>query len=450
VSEPTACARARSRPDPAYCDRCDLLVGLDGFHVLEVTEHPGRVQVVVESAPTPMGCLACGVIVGSHGRRDVLLVDVPCFGRPVGLVWRKRTWRCAEAACTGKAFTEQQVNLARPRALLTTRACWWAIGQLRREHASVAGIARQLGTTWRTVWRSIQPLLEAMAADETRFADVTSLGVDEHIWHHVSTKPVEDGGRGPKELTGMVDLTRDQHGRVRARLLDLVPGRSGKAYADWLTARGEAFRERVQVATLDPFHGYKNAIDDQLEDATAVLDAFHVVKLGTDAVDRCRRRIQQEIHGHRGRRNDPLYGIRTMLRAGAENLTDRQWARLQTAFAADERHLPVWLAWSCAQQLRSAYRHERTAEGRKIAEKVIDSFPTCPVPEIARLGRTLKQWREAFLAYFDTDRASNGGTEAVNGLIELHRRIARGFRNRGNYRLRMLLIAGGLTSPHLK
>ena len=38
----------------------------------------------------------------------------------------------------------------------------------------------------------------------------------------------------------------------------------------------------------------------------------------------------------------------------------------------------------------------------------------------------------------------NGGTEAVNGLIELHRRIARGFRNRDNYRLRMLLIGGGL------
>ena len=29
---------------------------------------------------------------------------------------------------------------------------------------------------------------------------------------------------GPKELTGMADLTRDQRGRVRARLLDLVPG----------------------------------------------------------------------------------------------------------------------------------------------------------------------------------------------------------------------------------
>jgi hypothetical protein len=41
-------------------------------------------------------------------------------------------------------------------------------------------------------------------------------------------------------------------------------------------------------------------------------------------------------------------------------------------------------------------------------------------------------------------------TEAVNGLIELHRRVARGFRNPDNYRLRMLLIGGGLNSPHLK
>ncbi|MFV4914058.1 transposase, partial [Microbacterium lacticum] len=47
-------------------------------------------------------------------------------------------------------------------------------------------------------------------------------------------------------------------------------------------------------------------------------------------------------------------------------------------------------------------------------------------------------------AYWATGRSSNGGTEAVNGLIELARRIARGFTNYDNYRLRMLLIAGGL------
>jgi transposase len=64
----------------------------------------------------------------------------------------------------------------------------------------------------------------------------------------------------------MVDLTRHRDGkgktRVRARLLDLVPARSGADYAEWLKARHDAFRTGIAVATLDPFHGYENAIDD--------------------------------------------------------------------------------------------------------------------------------------------------------------------------------------------
>ena len=453
MSEPTAHFAARCHDHADYCRRCDLLVGLEGLHVLSVERDEGAslLRVVVESPRTPMGCPTCGVVVGSHGRRDVHLVDAPCFDRPVKLVWRKRTWRCEESSCPTKVFTEQDEQVARRRALLTTRACWWAINQIRREQASISGIARQLGTTWNTVWTSIRPLLQGMADDETRFAGVKRLGVDEHVWHHVSEFPIDEGGRGPKLLTGMVDLTPDEDsGKPRTRLLGLVPGRSGKAYSDWLAERGEDFKSGVEVATLDPFHGYKNAIDDQLEDATAVLDAFHVVKLGSQAVDEVRRRVQQEIHGHRGRKSDPLYGIRTILRCGQEKLTDRQRSRLDKAIAADERHDEVLVAWLCAQQLRSAYKAKNMVEGRRIAEKVLASLPTCPIPEIKRLGKTLKQWREAFLAYFDTGRASNGGTEAINGLIELHRRVARGFRNREHYRLRMLLIGGGLSHPHLR
>ena len=204
--------------------------------MIGVTKTEPRLVVTVESAPTTIGCPICGVTAASHGRRSVTLVDAPCFGRPVQVVWRKRIWRCAEPVCPGRAFTEQDDRIARPRGLLTARACWWAIAQLRTEHASIAGLARQLGTTWRTVWRAIEPLLQAMADDRRRFDGVATLGVDEHIWHHVDERT-----RGPKALTGIVDLTR-QSGRTRARLLDLVPGRSGKAYADWLAARGDAFR----------------------------------------------------------------------------------------------------------------------------------------------------------------------------------------------------------------
>lgn len=80
-------------------------------------------------------------------------------------------------------------------------------------------------------------------------------------------------------------------------------------------------------------------------------------------------------------------------------------------------------------------------------KRVLASFPTCPIPEIKRLGKTLQQWRDPFPTYFDTGHANNGGTEAINGLIELQPRVALGFRNREHYRLRMLLIGGGPTSP---
>ena len=57
---------------------------------------------------------------------------------------------------------------------------------MRRENASVQGLARQLGCTWKTLWRAVKPVLEAAAADESRFAGVTTLGVDEHLVRHVA------------------------------------------------------------------------------------------------------------------------------------------------------------------------------------------------------------------------------------------------------------------------
>ena len=99
---------------------------------------------------------------------------------------------------------EQLPGLVARRGSITTRAVGWAIGQLRREHATVHGIARQLGTSWKTVWRAVEPELVKLAEDESRFENVTTLGVDEHIWHHTDPRK-----RGPKELTGMVDLSRD-------------------------------------------------------------------------------------------------------------------------------------------------------------------------------------------------------------------------------------------------
>ncbi len=89
------------------------------------------------------------------------------------------------------------------------------------------------------------------------------------------------------------------------------------------------------------------------------------------------------------------------------------------------------------------YTTDDKAKGRHIAEQIISSFPSCPIPEVARLGRTLRAWKSHLLARFDTHRISNGGTEAINLLIEKARRLAHGFRTFEHYRLRIMLTASG-------
>ena len=82
---------------------------------------------------------------------------------------------------------------------------------------------------------------------------------------------------------------------------------------------------------------------------------------------------------------------------------------------ADEAHISVGVAYHCAQQVREVFHQDTPAQGQRLAAHLIQRLPACPVPEIARLGRTLRKWKDALDAYFDTDGASNGSTEAING-----------------------------------
>jgi transposase len=425
----------RCGPGALWCARADALFNVPGLHVLEV-DHRGRVVVVtVESDQTLAGCPSCGVVAASHGRREHRAHDAPVFATPVLVVWRKRIWRCPDVGCPVQTFSERH-DLIAPRAKLTTRAIRWATDALTHDDTTVSALARHLGVDWHTCWDAVEAEATRRLADPARLDGVVTLGVDEHIW-----KPSHHGPA--RAVTAMVDLTRDQEGRTRARLLDVVPGRSGTAYAKWLTAQSEGFTATVQHAALDPFRGYANAIRDELPDAVAVVDAFHVVKLGTQVVDDVRRRVQQHTMGHRGHRDDPLYKIRGLLRHGAEHLTARQVTRLDAGLAAGDPNWEVTTAWTCYQHLRAIYHAPNPATGRRLAQRVIDTLHTCPIPEVARLGRTLRAWRQQVLAYFDTGGVTNGGTEAINLLIEKTRRLAHGFRTFKNYRLRILLAASG-------
>ena len=195
-----------------------------------------------------------------------------------------------------------------------------------------------------------------------------------------------------------------------------------------------------------PSRDSKNAIDDQLQDASSVLDAFYIVKLAGDALDEVRRRVPREMLGHRWAQAIPatISGFFCAPRATSSphvNKNDSAQPSRQM------RRISVWKSPTTAPS-KCAMSSIRTPPPKADAWPLVSSRAYQRVPSpIARLGRTLRKWKDAFSAYFDTGGASNGPTEAINGIIELGRRIARGYRNPTNYQLRMLLIAGGLDAP---
>ncbi|WP_052307997.1 transposase [Nakamurella multipartita] len=144
-------------------------------------------------------------------------------------------------------------------------------------------------------------------------------------------------------------------------------------------------------------------------------------------MDQVRRRVQQDTTGHRGHAGDALYRARRIMRRRYDRLTDRQLARQRDALTVGDTGEEITAAWLVAQKVMQAYANPDRAAGRAAAEHLITLAKTCPVPEIARFGRTLVAWRTEFLARFDHPEVSNGPTENLNLKIKNTKRVARGY-----------------------
>jgi transposase len=404
------------------------MLGLDGFVLLAVSRQDGELEQAVETAVSEEFCRGCGVQARLHDRRPTYVRDLPSAGRPVTLVWVKRVWRCVELRCPVVTWSEKSPAI-RPRASLTERARVEVCRRVGQDGHSVAQVAAAFGVAWGTVMAAVVEYGTPMVDNPARMQGVEALGVDETAFL------AANGRHHTQYVTGMVDVTA-------ARLLDVVPGRSGAVLSQWIAAQPAPWRQGVTVAALDPFRGYATALRTSLPHAIRVLDAFHVTRLGFAAVDDVRRRVQQDDLGHRGRKDDPLYRIRRVLRRGHEHLTDLAWDRLLTGLDVGDVDGQVAAAWIAAQDLRLLYRaRDRDDAGRRL-HRWLEHCADSNVPELNRLARTIDGWRDELLAYFETGGISNGPTEAMNLLIKKVKRTGHGFRNFDNYRLRLLLHCG--------
>jgi len=423
-------------PDLTTFCRLDEL----GLQVVGQRLEPDRAVLACRVLEPDEWCRRCGCRGAARDTVTRRLAHEPLGWRPTTLLVTVRRYRCG--GC-GHVWRQDASCAAEPRARLSRRALRWALEGIVCQHLTVARVAEALAVSWDTANDAV--LAEGrrvLIADPDRLDGVAVIGVDEHAWRHTR--------KGDKYVTVIIDLTAVRAGTGPARLLDMVEGRSKQVFTNWLDAQTAQFRDGIEVVAMDGFTGFKTAAADKLPDAVAVMDPFHVVALAGDALDRCRQRVQQQICGHRGRAGDPLYGIRRVLRTGADLLTDRQQARLTAVFAI-EGHVEVQATWCVYQRIVAAYRDpNRTTAKADLAKTItaISAAVPATLTELITLGRTLKRRATDVLAYFDRPGTSNGPTEAINGRLEHLRGSALGFRNLTNYIARSLLEAGGFR-PHL-
>ncbi len=403
---------------------CELLVGLPDVDVVGVEDVAcGPLRVHVRCRERDRLCRECGVRAESKDRPKIELVDLPAFGRRTRLVWHKYRWQCPEPSCPRGSWIQTDHRIALPRMALTDRAARWACEQVGRYARSVNEVATELGCDWHTVNGAVITYGSALVDHPGRFGPVEVL--------FVRTGPY----RRQDFSTQLVDVSASQ-------LLDVVPGRSAKAPSAWLAAQDQTWRDGVRWATLDLSGTYRSVFDAMLPHAIQIADPFHVVKHANTKLDECRRRVQNQTMGHRGRKTDPLYRCRQLLTKADERLSDHATTKLRGLLAAGDPDGDVATAWRAKEAVRDIYTHTNATLAMAWTQRLAEELKAAHQPiEVRSLGRTLTKWKHQIVAWHQA-HVSNGLQITINNLIKRVKRAAFGFTNFRNYRIRSLLYAG--------
>ena len=120
------------------------------------------------------------VVKATQGNLRLELIDLPCFDRPVRLIWHKHLWICTYVNCPAPSWGNIDSQIAAPRLKLTDRAGRFATRAVEQDSRSVA---REFDCDWHTVNDSVCAYGAPLVGDENRFGDVIALGLDETLFY---------------------------------------------------------------------------------------------------------------------------------------------------------------------------------------------------------------------------------------------------------------------------
>jgi transposase len=405
------------------------LVGLKDVRVLHYERRGPDVELMIEQVVGVVSCPSCGERAQVKERPVVHYIDLPVYGTPMRLGWKKHRMRCVTAGCPKRSWVLGDHRIAAKNCLLTTRAAKWATVQVGTGR-TVKEVAGELDCDWHTVNDAVTTYGAALLeADRKRMNRTSAIGLDETSFVRLSAKGHTD------YATTVADVEHHQ-------IIEILPSRDFVDVARWLDKQPRGWKERIRFGALDMSNAYAAVYSVVLPKVDQVVDPFHVIALANRALDAIRRRVQSEQGARRGKGDHPLYRARHLLLVGEERLNGPAAERLRSLLALGDPSAEVAIAYRIKERLRDFYRTNDPDEARAILDDLQRHCVKKAMPaEIQRLGRTLRRWFDK-INNFHLARVTNGPTEGLNNLIKRIKRIGFGFRNFENYRIRALLYAG--------
>lgn len=297
----------------------------------------------------------------------------------------------------------------------------------------VAEVSRQTSVSEDRIWHLIRSRVEE-AWKRTDWSSLERLGVDE-----TSTRKGHKYGTVFLQIEGK-ETARGRGAAKSARLLFFTPGKDQQTFTQFaaeLERRGVPASQINEIA-LDMSRAFIAGAGEHFPNAQLCFDRFHVMKICGEAIEEIRKEIVRE-HGGLPR------GAMWALRGNPENLKEEQ---RQLREQICKEHGKIARALSIKEFLADMWNYQLREDAEDHFKSVISWCVRSRMKPFVKLGHTLKRHIDGILGYFK-NYTTSAAIEAVNGLLQLARRRARGYRTFRNYQAIAYWIAGDLDIQNL-
>jgi transposase len=325
--------------------------------------------------------------------------------------------RTPRANCPEHGVKTMKVPWAAPQGRFTLLFERFAVEVLLAS-ASVSQACRLLGLSWDSAHEIMRRAVER-GLERRQLDKLQHLGLDEKSFK-----------RGQSYITLLTDL--DQ-----ARVLEVVHERTEAAVEQlWQTLSPEQ-KQRVKAVAVDMWEPFIRSIEQQVPDAEIVHDKFHISKYLGEAVDEVRRQEHKELMAQG---DETLKGSRQLWLYNPQNFSSKQREEFS---ALKDLELKVARAWAAKELFSKFWNYQEEGWARRFFRDWfgwVSHSRLMPVIEVAQM---LKRHLEHLVTYL-RHPITNAVTEGLNSKIQSLKAAARGFRNFGNYRIRILFFCGKL------